>query len=278
MIGIIDTGGALRGAFADGVLDRLQDEKITAEYFIGVSAGAANGAAYVAEQRGRNLEFYTKHIISIRAIGPLAWLKTGGSFVDLDYIYGTLSASTGKSPLDYQTMMESPVIYRAVATDVKTGEAVYFDKHDMKQDDYRIVSASSCTPLACKPYTLNGNKYFDGYISDPIPVERAIADGCDKLLILLTLPKDHMRSSKSFEKQAEKLKKYPAVSEKLKKGAEIYNRKLQICLDLEKEGKALILYPQKVRIGSFEKDRKKILALYQEGYDAGRLVKDFIML
>ena len=276
MIGIIDTGGALRGAFADGVLDRLQDERIETNYFIGVSAGAANGAAYVAGQRGRNFNFYTNYIMSSRAVGPIAWLKTGGSFVDLDYIYGTLSASNGKAPLDYKALIESPVKYKAVATDVETGEAVYFGKDDMKQDDYRIVCASSCTPLACKPYIFKGKRYFDGYVSDPIPVEKAIADGCEKVIVLLTLPKDHMRSSKSFEKQAEKLKKYPAVSEKLRKGAELYNKKLQICLDLERDGKALILYPENVRISSFEKDKKKILALYQEGYDAGILVKGFI--
>ena len=84
-----------------------------------------------------------------------------------------------------------------------------------------------------------------------------------------------MRSNRSFEKQAEKLKKYPAVSGKLMKGAGIYNRKLQTCLDLGKEGKALILYPEKVKIGPFEKDKKKIFALYQEGYDAGIQAKEF---
>ena len=240
MTGIIDVGGANRAAFADGVLDYLQDHQIFTDYFIGVSAGAANGCSYVSRQRGRNLDFYTDYNLSSRAIGILAWLKTRGSFIDLDYIYGTLSFGDGKSPVDYESMMNSSTALKVVATDAETAEPVYFDKTIMKQDDYRIIAASSCSPEACKPYKYNGRTYFDGYVSDPLPVERAMADGCDRLIVLLTLPKDHMRSSRSFEKQAAKLKKYPAISEKLSKGAQIYNRELSICLDLEKEGKAFV--------------------------------------
>jgi len=277
MIGIIDTGGSFRAAFADGVLDFLQDQNITVDYFIGVSAGAANGASFIARQRGRNFDFYTKYNLSPKAVGPLAWLKTRGSLVDLDYIYGTLSNSSGKAPLDYPALMASPIQFKITATSVETGEAVYFDKQDMKQDDYRVISASSCTPLFCKPYKIGTDSYFDGYVADPIPVEKAIHDGCSKLVILLTLPKDHMRSSHSFQAQAAKVKKYPVISQKLSKGAEIYNRKLEQCLAMEKEGNAIILFPEKNHIGVFERDRQKITALYEEGLEAGKHAAEFIL-
>lgn len=276
MTGIIDVGGANRAAFADGVQDYLQDHRIYTDYFIGVSAGAANGCSYVARQRGRNLKFYTKYNLSSRSIGILAWLKTGGSFIDLDYIYGRLSAKDGKSPLDYTSMIRSSTEFKIVAADAETAEPVYFDKSVMKQDDYRIIAASSCSPEACKPYHYNGRTYFDGYVSDPLPVERALSDGCDRLIVLLTLPKDHMRSDRFFKKQAAKMKKYPAIAKKLAEGAQIYNRELSICLDLEKKGKALILFPEHNHIKMLEKDKSKILALYQEGYENGAKVKEFL--
>ena len=277
MTGIIDVGGANRAVFANGVFDSLQDNNIVMDYCFGVSAGAANVASYIAGQRGRNLEFYTHYNFSSKSIGLLAWIKTGGSFIDLDYIYGKLSNSTGKSPLDYEAIAASPAQFKMVATDAETAQPVYFDKSDMKQDDYRVISASSCDPMFCKPYPYKGRKYFDGYITDPIPVEKALADGCDKLVVILMIPKDHMRSSTSFEQNAEKLKKkYPVISEKMAKGAEIYNRKLSICLDLEKQGKALILYPEKNRMHPLEKDKAKIMALYNEGYENGERVKDFL--
>ena len=276
MTGIIDVGGANRAVFADGVFDSLQDNNIVMDYCIGVSAGAANISSYIAGQRGRNLEFYTHYNFSSKSIGILAWIRTRGSFIDLDYIYGKLSNSTGKSPLDYEAIMSSPSQFKMSATDAQTAEAVYFDKSDLKQDDYRAVCASSCDPEFCRPYPFKGRKYFDGYISDPLPVEKALADGCDRLIVILTLPKDHMRSSKSFEERAAKLKKYPAIAEKIAKGADIYNRKLSICLELEKQGKALILYPERNRLHPLEKDRTKILALYQEGYENGGRVREFL--
>lgn len=276
MVGIIDVGGANRAVFADGVLDSLLDQGITADYFIGVSAGAANGASYIAGQKGRNLDFYSKYNLSSRSIGILAWLKTKGSFIDLDYIYGTLSNSSGRKPLDYEAMMKSQAQFKIVATDVETAEPVYFDKSVLKQDDYRAICASSCDPEACKPYQYNGKYYFDGYVSDPLPVERALSDGCEKLIILLTLPKDHMRSSRSFEAKAAKLKKYPAIAEKIARGAEIYNRELQICLDLEKEGRALLLYPRQNPVHPLEKDKAKILASYREGFGAGEMAAAFL--
>ena len=269
MVGIIDVGGANRAVFADGVLDRMQDEKIILDYFIGVSAGAANGCSYLAGQRGRNLEFYTKYNFSSKSIGLLAWLKTRGSFIDLDYIYGKLSNHDGKSPLDYDAMIASPTRFKIVATDSETAEPVYFDKSDMRQDDYRVICASSCDPEVCKPYPYKGRKYFDGYVSDPLPVERALADGCDRLIVILTLPKTHMRSDRSFLKKAEKLKQYPAVSAKLAKGADIYNNSLKKCLELEASGKALILYPEHNQLHPLEKDKSKIEALYQEGCAIG---------
>lgn len=276
MIGMIDPGGTIKAVFANGILDRLQDEHIILDYFIGVSAGAANGCSYVSGQRGRNLDFYLKYNLSSKSIGLLAWLKTRGSLIDLDYIYGTLSASNGKSPVDFNALSASSTQFKIVATDYQTAEPVYFDKSDMRQDDYRVLCASSCNPVICKPYHYQGKYYCDGYVSDPIPVEKAISDGCEKIIVCLPLPKNHMRSSKSFEAQAKRIKNNEAIAEKIARGSEIYNRKLQICLDLEKAGKALILYPQKVNLGAFEKDKKKIYALYQEGYDAGVKVKKFL--
>lgn len=38
------------------------DEHITFDYCIGVSAGSANTASYLAGQRGRNLRFYVDHL------------------------------------------------------------------------------------------------------------------------------------------------------------------------------------------------------------------------
>lgn len=55
---LIDVGGGLRGVYAAGVLDGLLDRGIMAELNIGVSAGAANPATYIAGQKTRTYTYY----------------------------------------------------------------------------------------------------------------------------------------------------------------------------------------------------------------------------
>ena len=45
---VIDVGGGLRGIYAAGVFDRCMDESISFDLGIGVSAGSANIASYLA--------------------------------------------------------------------------------------------------------------------------------------------------------------------------------------------------------------------------------------
>lgn len=52
---LIDVGGGLRGVYAAGVLDYCLDEKVAFDLCIGISAGSANVAAYLAGQRGPQL-------------------------------------------------------------------------------------------------------------------------------------------------------------------------------------------------------------------------------
>lgn len=42
------------------------------------------------------------------------------SFIDLDYVYGTLSNSDGEYPVDYQKVAESTTEMLIVATDART--------------------------------------------------------------------------------------------------------------------------------------------------------------
>lgn len=51
--GVVDVGGGLRGIHAAGVFDYCLDTGIQFDYCIGVSAGSANVASYLAGQKGR---------------------------------------------------------------------------------------------------------------------------------------------------------------------------------------------------------------------------------
>ena len=84
MLGIIDVGGGLRGIYGAGFLDYCMDREISFDYCIGVSAGSANLAAYIAGQKGRNYRFYHDYAFRKDYMGICQYRKTG-SYINLDY-------------------------------------------------------------------------------------------------------------------------------------------------------------------------------------------------
>lgn len=268
MLGFIDVGGGTRGIFGAGVFDYCMDNGISCDYFIGVSAGSANGASYLAGQRGRNYTFYTEYAFRKEYMSIQNVFKCG-SFIDLDYIYGTLTNEGGEYPLDYEAMMANPARFEIVATNAETGEATYFDKDNMVKDDYAYFKASSCVPVIDKPYPVDGVLYFDGGMSDPIPYKRALDAGVDDLVVVLTRPKDGFRDTSKDGKMAKLLHKYPNAAHALATRGEVYNEQLQECLDLEKEGKLRIIAPDTIEgLKTLSKDHDSLELLYKKGYQA----------
>lgn len=269
-IGLVVEGGGMKCAYNAGILDVFLDHQITFDYCIGVSGGAGNVASFVAGQRGRNIRFFTEHIHSPQYFGVKSLLKTGNLF-GLQYIYGDLTNSTGKDPLDFPAIMRNPAEYEVAATNAVTGEAEYFGKEDMKQDDYRPIMASSAIPAACLPAEINGVPYYDGGISDAIPVRRALEKGCDRIVVILSKQRDYVRKPQGMRFLYSTLcRKYPKIIEDIDRRHITYRENLQEVFDLEKEGKAFVFAPSEhVKVGTYSMDEKTERILYDLG------MKDF---
>ena len=192
----------------------------------------------------------------------------------MDYLYGTLSNSTGENPLNYQKIIENPAEMLVVASNAKTGEAKYFDKKDIKQDDYSILKASCSIPFVCKPYEIEGVPYYDGALSDPIPIEKAFCCGCDKVVVILTKPEEFVRNPKRDEKFARRIqKKYPVSAEKLRQRANQYNKELALLKKYREQGNVLIVSPiDTCGVDTLTRDQEALKIFYENGYqDAGKI-------
>ncbi len=277
MIGVVDVGGGTRGVFGAGVLDRCMDEGIVFDLFIGVSAGSANGASYCAGQRGRNYKFYTEYAFREEYMG-FRHLKNEGSFINMDYIYSALSNSDGEYPLDYERMQSSPTDFEIVATNAVTGEPVYFNKRDMPKDSYEIIKASCSVPVVNKPYEVNGVPYYDGGISDPVPLDRAFARGCDRVVLILTKPKDLIPDNKRNAFAAKWLEKtYPEAAKRTASCNAVYVESVKKALALEKEGRVLVVAPDDIGgLKTLSKDADVLDRLYKKGFVAARTIKRFV--
>ena len=274
--GIIDVGGGLRGIYAAGVLDYCMDQKIKFDLGIGISAGSANLASYVAGHRGRNPQFYTEYAFRKQYMSLGNYIRKK-SYVDMDYVYGTLCHADGENPLDYPALRENPMAFIVAATNAATGEAKYFDKRDIHQDDYDVMKASSSIPFVCRPYPVRGVEYFDGALGDPIPVEKAFALGCDRVVLILTKPENIPRTSGKDELFARGIqRRYPAAAERLRQRAKRYNEGVARAQEYARQGRALIVAPNDTcGIDTLKKDREAMERLYAKGYADGRKILDF---
>lgn len=277
MTGIIDIGGGLRGVYTAGIYDYLIDNSIDIDYCLGVSAGSANLITYIAGQKGRLKRFYEQYSFEKDYLSLHNCIKKG-KLIDLDYIYSGISDSGGKDPLDFDAVMKSEKQFVAVATDALTGEPQYFGKNDMGFDDYTLLKASCCLPVVSgNPVVFRGRAYFDGGLADPVPYKKALADGCDRLIICLTLPLDYQKSAMPKLPVKILLKKYPEIGKHIISSDAYYNRQIKEITELEKQGTALILYPENCfGIKTVTRDRDGLGKLYDLGYRDAEKIKAFL--
>ena len=270
-------GGGLRGIYAAGVLDYCIDQGIQFDLGIGVSAGSANLASYAAGQRGRNYLFYTDYAFRKQYMGLGNFIRKK-NFIDMDYVYGTLSNSNGENPLDYPALRDNTMEFYVVATNAESGQVKYFDKTDLHQDNYNIFKASSAIPFVCKPYEVQGTLYYDGALSDPVPFKRAFQLGCERVVVILTKPQDVVRNSAKDEKIAACIrKKYPAAAKKLCQRAQRYNESIALAKEYAKQGKVLIIAPDDTcGVDTLKKDRMSLQNLYKKGYNDGKKIEYFL--
>lgn len=277
MIGLVDVGGGLRDIYGAGILDYCMDNSIDFDFCIGVSAGAANVISYIANQPRRNYRFYTDYTFRNEYMGVGTLLKTG-NFIGYEYIFGTLSNSDGEDPLDYETFEKSDKKAIFVATDSETGAPIYFTNKDIQKDNYRVIMASGSLPIIGHPCEIDGIGYFDGGISDPIPYKKAFEAGCDKVVVILTRPRDYYRDTKDDEKSAGIVKRrYPEVAKKIMRRADLYNFQMDQVKELEKKGKTLLLAPKDLAgMTTLKRDKEAMEKLYDYGINDAIKIRDFL--
>lgn len=260
-------GGAYRGQFTAGVLDVLLEHNIVDfQAIYGVSAGALNGCNFMSRQQGRSIRMALalrddKRFMSMRSL-----IKTG-SLVGNEFFYHEVQNKL--DPLDYETFNKSTETtkFYAVATDVLFGTATYFPVHTMPADTDKIC-ASASMPTVSEMVKIDGGKYLDGGTADSVPVERAIDDGYDKLVVVLTQDRSYIKNfSPHLQKAAETLySKYPYLLAAMRNRHERYNEQRRHIWDLEQAGKALVIAPEKpVELSLVDNSGTDLLSLYVSG-------------
>ncbi|RCW62004.1 patatin family protein [Halanaerobium sp. ST460_2HS_T2] len=264
--GLVLEGGGMRGAFTAGVIDFFLENKIYFDYTIGVSAGANNGANYTSRQSVRNKKIFTELVEDERYMSLKNLIKDG-SYFGMDFLFHQLPHEI--LPFDYSEFKNSSTTLKVAATECSSGEIEYFKPQNYDDIDKidNIFKASSSLPLVSNPVEIDGNLYLDGGIRDSIPVKKALSDGYQKLVVILTREKEYRKSPIKAKFLLNLfLKKYPNLVEDLKKRHQIYNNSLDLIEKKEENNQFFVFRPEKIDIDRFSRDKKELEQLYNSGY------------
>ncbi len=263
--GLILEGGGMRGVFTCGVLDNLMDRGIRFPYTIGVSAGACNGLSYMSHQRGRakfsNIDLLEKY----KYIG-IKQIITKGNIMDFDLLFHTFPEQI--IPYDYESYARTTERYEMVTTDCLTGEACYYEEKNNPARIIEIVKASSSLPFVCPISYVDGKPMLDGGIADSIPLLRAREQGYNNNVVVLTRNKGYRKSSSHTSIPPFIYRKYPALRAAISHRNTLYNEQLDLVEKLEEQGEITVIRPIKpIEVDRMERNVKKLLDLYNEGYE-----------
>ncbi|MBL8261106.1 MAG: patatin-like phospholipase family protein [Xanthomonadaceae bacterium] len=201
---LVLSGGGARGMAHIGVIKVLERERIPVDCIVGTSMGAVVGSLYASglsaaeiETQMRALDWGTMFVDRIdrsvftarRKAEDRSFLAKGG--------FGLRDGKVGVPPSLFEGQRlaialraallpsatiprfdDLPIPYRAVGTDLETGDAVAMDQGDL----VNAVRASMAVPGAFSPVSYGDRSLIDGGVAMNLPVEVAQKWGARRII------------------------------------------------------------------------------------------------
>lgn len=264
-------GGGMRGAYTAGALSWLIDNNIEFDNAYGISTGAVHLCNFLLKDKKNLFDFSTKYITDKNAIGIKSILRCG-HLVDYDYLFNELMV--GRIGFDVNKLKDVKTKAKIGVYELTSGKTEY---HDVDSLDIEELKAACTLPLLGKVAKLNDREMLDGGITDMIPIEQAIKDGCGKHIIITTKPGDYIRKpSNKIVVEIMKLRygNCPNISKDYNIRHHNYYIQISSIKNLVKEGKALYIYPSKTsnvsRLGGSQKELSELYELGRADMEARR--------
>jgi predicted patatin/cPLA2 family phospholipase len=258
-------GGGMRGLFTTGVLDAFLFNNRHFDYIIGASAGATHALSYISRQKGRARRVNVDYVSRSDYMGLRCLIKEKSLF-GMDLLFRKIPYAY--NPYDFESFERNVGRYYVTVTDMLTGGAVYLSPR--KAGDVLPAAMASCSlPLVSPPVVIDGVPYLDGGIADSIPAKKALSDGNEKLVVILTQPKGYRKkSSRSDWVFRGAYRKYPSFVRAMENRTAAYNETLDFIDRLEGEGRAFVIRPfPQAGLKRLERNPVLLDALHRSGYE-----------
>lgn len=181
--GLVVQGGGMRGVYSMAALMALEECGLgrAFDHVIGSSAGAINGAYFLAQQAKLAVGVYLDDLSNARFIN----FRRPRRVVDIDFLVDRVLKE--RKALDVPKVRASASTLHIVLTDVETAKPVVVTNKDEEVDMMEAIRSTAAMPvLYNKVVELNGRGFIDGGVTDSLPLLRAIDLGCTDILVVLT--------------------------------------------------------------------------------------------
>jgi NTE family protein len=226
-IGLVLSGGGARGAAHVGVIKVLEELNVPVDFIAGTSMGAIVGGLYASGMSADELKNTIETadwtaLLSDRPpraqrsfrrksddIGFLVDLELGLDKSGLIFPSGLVQGQNlelalrrfALSAISVDDFDALPIPFRAVATDIVTGEAVILDSGDLAT----AMRASMSAPGIFAPVRQDGRILVDGGVANNLPVQVVRDMGADILIVVDVgfplLPEEQLGSALAITKQ-----------------------------------------------------------------------------
>lgn len=260
---LVVEGGALRSMYAMGALDALMMNDINLDCYIGVSAGAMSGVNYLSGQIGRGAYLTLKYRPDSRFIGARALLTDKG-ITGFRYMWGEVQRDI---PLKKKRFENPDRRFLCVATNLLTAREEYFEK-GIDKDFLFYMQAGASVPFGSLPVFLHGTPYLDGGIAKHVPVEWALKEGYEKIVVIRTRSKSFKAKKEFSDVLVNTLykRKYPKMAVKLRLNSYFYNKEIDLLNRLDESGRIFQLAPSSdLELTLFSNDLDELGELYYMG-------------
>jgi len=275
-VALVLEGGGMRCAYTNGILDYFIEQDIDFNYVVSVSAGVASALNFISKDEGRALAL-TRDYAGDKRVASVRNMFTKGCFFDLNMIFNVLDKEV---PFNYEKFHDSSTQMECGCFNLETGDVDYFDKKYLEKDKKnQAIIASNSLPLLSKVQYFNNHHYLDGGMRDSIPLNRAIEQGYNKQVIILTNPSTYVREKESSLPLLKLFyHKYPTLIKAMENRHIIYNQMVERINTLEAEGKSFVIRPSvKLAVSRYSSDAETLNTAYKQGREDAIALKDQLL-
>ena len=180
-------GGGSRGTYSSGMAVELERRGLATVFddVYGASMGAITGAWLLSGKAEHGASYWWHPEVLPNVIRPRAMLRRK-PVVDLEFLMEQVYQQW--AGLDFEEVLANPVRLHPIGTDADTGAPVDLARYLTDGEALKLaLRGSAGLPLLAGPLIrLGGHRLLDGGLTEAVPFDSALRDGCTHVLVLRT--------------------------------------------------------------------------------------------